>query len=369
MTSRERLLNTIYRKPTDRVPISLYEFNGYGPDSWHYQEPSYKKAMDYIGEYGDYMSLTNCAIRYPNIASRTEYTAWTEGDSTYTKTVIHTPKGDLQSQTRTMKGIHTTWTTEHFLKDLEDIDKYLSLDHETFTVDDAPVRKVEQWLGDKGVVCSSLSDPICIAAELFEMGDFLSNYLTDPDDIHKLMDFLFEKIMRELTAILNLGMKDTIFRICGPEYATPPYMSPNYFYDLVTKYVAPMTALIKSKGAIPRIHSHGNVREAIKQFVEYTDVMMIDPLEPEPDGNLPLKEAKRLYGERLTLMGNIEVREFEFSTPERIDQLVRQAMEDAKEGGGFILLPSATPCCVPLPEIAERNLIQYVDSGLKYGKY
>ena len=48
MTSRERLLNTIYRRPTDRVPISLYELCQFEGSSYAWfanQEPSYATLM------------------------------------------------------------------------------------------------------------------------------------------------------------------------------------------------------------------------------------------------------------------------------------------------------------------------------------
>ena len=66
---------------------------------------------------------------------------------------------------------------------------------------------------------------------------------------------------------------------------------------------------------------------------------------------------------------DIELKELEFASPERIDALVKEAMEAAKDGGGFVLMPTAAPINVPLAPIAERNYIQMFESAEKYGKY
>ena len=59
MTSRERLLNTLDRKPTDRVPISTYELVGWNSMAFENNEPSYKPLMDEIRERTDCVAWWN----------------------------------------------------------------------------------------------------------------------------------------------------------------------------------------------------------------------------------------------------------------------------------------------------------------------
>lgn len=56
MTSKERILNTIYSKPTDRIPISMYElcpFEGSAYASFANNEPSYQPILSYMRENTD----------------------------------------------------------------------------------------------------------------------------------------------------------------------------------------------------------------------------------------------------------------------------------------------------------------------------
>ena len=95
----------------------------------------------------------------------------------------------------------------------------------------------------------------------------------------------------------------------------------------------------------------------------------LDPIEPPPDGDIELSEVKRRYGDRLCLFGNVELRDLEHSSRAKVDALVKKAMDEAKEGGGFVLMPTAAPINVPLSRKTEENYLQYIDSGLRYGRY
>ena len=68
-------------------------------------------------------------------------------------------------------------------------------------------------------------------------------------------------------------------------------------------------------------------------------------------------------------MGNVELRELENAAPARIRQLVREAMEAGKPGGGFILMPTATPIDLPLRPRVLENFLVFLDSAAEYGAY
>ena len=370
MTSKERILNTIYRKPTDRVPVSMYEISAYSSPthgSFANYEPSYANVINLMKEKTDNILLTGNSVWYPEVGKVTEVTSVREGVSTYTTIVLHTPKGDLTCRTRTDDNIHTTWTLEHYLKDISDIEKYMSLDF-TCKVNNDTMMKNKAELGDDGILCASVGDPVCRGAELFAMEDFLVYALTDTDVIAKFLDFLWELCEFELKEMVKCDMTDIMVRICGPEYVTPPYMKTEYFNLFVTKYLHKMADMINDAGGISRVHSHGKIRHALTEFAQ-TNVMAIDPLEPIPDGDIDLWEIKKLYGDKFTLMGNIEIKEIEYSDPERVRMLVKEAMEVGKPGGGFILLPTATPISVPLSPLAEQNMIAMIEAAYEYGAY
>ncbi len=367
MNSRERLLKCINHEPIDRVPISTYELVGWNDEAWENHEPSYKHLMDAIREFTDCIYMIDpgfCEVPDPSW----EIIKWDEGDSSFTKKICKTSYGDLVSIHRTDKNIHTVWTIKHLLEDIADSDKYLSMPYKPKPLDMSRFYKEKEKLGDKGLMMISLSDPICEAAELFGMSTFLIYAVTEPKKIKYFLDALHERQMFDLKRILRNDVKDVIFRICGPEYATPPYLSPDYFYDYVTCYLIEICREIRMAGGIPRIHSHGKIGKIINQFA-LTDAMAIDPVEPPPDGDIELAEVKRLYGEKFCIFGNIELKELENSNKERIDTLVKNAILDAKKDSGFVLMPTSAPINVPLSKRTEENYMQMFESAYKYGRY
>jgi hypothetical protein len=370
-SSRARLLAAMACTTADRVPISTYELVGWNENSWENKEPSYRRLMDTIRAKTDciYMTGVNWKVaKRDEPAPRVEVQTWREGVSQYRRVVRHTPKGSLQSLHRVDDGVHTTWTLEHPLKSIEDIDSYLAIPWYPPEVDMTRFYEDQQKLGDRGVMMISVSDPICEAAALFEMGQFLVHAITETERIRYFLDAIHERQMHQLRQILAHDVQGVQFRICGPEYATPPYLSPDYFRLLVTPYVTRMCTAIREARGFARVHCHGEVGAVLDQIVG-AGAQGLDPIEPPPDGDITLAEVKRRYGRELCLFGNIELKELEHSDPDRIDQLVRTAVDESADGGGFVLMPTAAPISVPLAAKTEGNYVAYIEAGLKYGKY
>lgn len=367
MNSRERLLNCLLGKPTDRVPISTYELVGYNRDAWENNEPSYQLLMDVVRQKTDCLYMAQPDWIMPEQQYKTTET-WRDGNSTYTRTILHTSSGNLERLIRQDDDVHTYWTLKHFLEEEADIDKYLSLPYEPPKLDFNSFCQQADYLGDRGLMMISVADPICDAAGLFSMADFLVLAKTQTKEISYFLDALFARQQEQLRQILTENVNDVVFRICGPEYATPPFLPPEMFELMVMVYLFPLCRQIRDAGAIPRIHCHGRIGQILEQFAK-TEVLALDPLEPPPDGDIELSEIKRKYGNQFCLMGNIELHELENGTPERIDYLVRKAITDAGKNGRFVLMPTAAPINIPLSPKTQANYLQMIESGLKYGTY
>ncbi len=388
MTSRERLLAVLRGQIPDRVPVNCYELVGWDLNSWYNQRESYKPLMDIVREKTDCVYMISLpAPEYGASADRVrgvevelqsdkiEKVVWREGKSEYTKVVYHTPKGDLSALYRRDDDICTTWTLEHPLKEIEDIDKYLSLGWEQINeLDLSEVARVQKELGDRGILLPSLSDPICEVAELFEMGQFLVYAITETEKIKYFMDAIHERQMVYLGSILKAGVKagvdwsEVLFRICGPEYATPPYLSPEYFEMFVTPYVKKMSDVIHEYGAMMRFHCHGKIAKVLDQIMK-TEPDAIDPIEPPPDGDITLAELKERIGSQMTLFGNIELRLLEHGKPEEVREFVKESMLFGKPGGRFVIMPTAAPINDPLSERTLENYKIFIDTALEHSAY
>ncbi len=365
MDSRERLLRTLRRQPTDRVPISTYELVGWDPDSWENQQPAYRRLMDAIRAQTDCMYMLGFAA--PNPAARITTQEWDEGPHHYRREILHTPRGDLTATSRQDPGLNTVWRSERFLKSDEDVARYLSQPIELGPVDLSPFARAQAHLDGKGIPLISLADPICIVAELFEFGEFTVRAFSQPAQIIALLEHVAPAVYAHLDYLLAGGV-GPLFRICGPEYVTPPYLPPSLFERFVVAYTQPMVERIHAHGAYARIHCHGRIRRVLPMIVAM-GADALDPVEAPPSGDITLAEVKRLYGDRLCLMGNIQLRDLETAAPEEMRRIVREAMAAGKPGGGFVVMPTAAPINADLSPVTERNYLILIETALECGAY
>lgn len=371
LNSRERLVNALFGEEVDRVPVSLYEFDGFY-DGWVYGYPEYVDILDYAEGKTDRMYFwsptENDSVLFYGVIedeniSRTE---WEEGGSRYTKTVIRTPKGSVSTIRREDEGVHTSWTIEHLCKDEEDARNILSLPYLPWRPSVDSFFMLDKRLGDTGIVLGDVADALCLTVELFGLSRFLRLYIRSRELIMDLMDFFQERVCNYLKHLLEGGAA-TLYRIVGPEYATPPYLNPGEFDRLISSYDGDLVDLLHRYKGYARLHSHGKVKKVLPSIKEI-GVDAIDPLEPPPDGDVELKEARRILGSDVTLIGNIEERLFEIGDKDDIERQVRKAIEGGSPDGGFILCPTAMPLTTPLQKRIQRNIMHYIDFGIKYGR-
>ncbi len=371
MNSRERLLRTFRREPVDRVPVSTYELVGWNPDSFENQAPSYRRLMDKIRADTDCIYMWGWTpFRESGLWDRRTETSPDGRQTTYER--LRTPKGDLSRTRVTMPKVHTVWTTEHLLKGPEDAECYLSVLPQLHTIDEAKIAAARESyaiarerVGDRGVIMCSGGDPSYPVPELFEFGRFTIMCLEDRDLILALIDAFTEPILDVYRVEAENGFGD-LHRLCGPEYYTPPYLPPEYFREMVVPGAKAAAEILHEGGIFLRLHCHGRVRGALPMIVEI-GADGIDPIEPPPDGDIPLDEVKATYGKDLVLFGNTELKLLEQASPAEVDAAVKAQMDAAKEGGGYVLMPTAAPINEPLDPKTEANYFAWIDAGLKYG--
>ena len=110
------------------------------------------------------------------------------------------------------------------------------------------------------------------------------------------------------------------------------------------------------------LHSDGDVREAIPLLIE-AGVDCLQPLECK--SNMDVRELKTEYGDRLALMGGIDVRAMAHPDPAIIEEEIRAKFAIAKVGGGYIYHSDHS---VPKNVSLERYRM-IMDLVKKYGQY
>jgi len=371
MTSRERLLSAIKLKRTDRVPISTYELVGYNSHAFENKEPSYKKLMDFIREKTDCVCMWD--LNSNGKVAQSSYFAQikcrqTRGENyTERNLILETPGGALTSTHRVYDKLYTTWQTERWCKTTDDVDKIMSIPFEPVQYDASDYDRVKKEVGDRGIIMSGAADPAYLAMELMEFGESTVWAMTETSHFAKTVEEMHRRNMINLENMLKCKTVD-LYRICGPEYLTPPYLPPQFFKRFVTPYLTEMTGLIHKYGGLVRIHCHGKINKVTDEILA-CGADALDPCEAPPDGDITLRELKGRTEGKMCLFGNIQLKILERARSYEIRDAVRSCMDDAKNGGGYVIMPTAAPINVPLSKKTEENYRVFIETALKYGEY
>lgn len=367
MTRRERLMATLQGRPVDRPAVSFYELNGFDenpgdPDPFNiFSHPSWRPLLELAREKTDRILLRGVAFKEISpdpLGHLARDETWLEDGARFTRRTITVGRRTLTMQTRRDPDINTVWTTEHLLKNVDDLDVFLELP--VFgageTVDATAFLATEAALGDTGIVMIDTPDPLCLAALLFDLGEYTVIALTEPARFHRLLERFAVVLLAKTEAVARL-LPGRLWRIYGPEFASPPYLPPALFREYVCRYVQPMIDLIHRTGGYARVHSHGRLK-AILDDIAAMGPDALDPIEPPPQGDVELAYVRERHGRQLVLFGNLEVSDIENLPPDEFTEKVKRALEEGTSGAGrgFVLMPSASPYG---RELSARTLKNY----------
>lgn len=371
MNRRERLLYTLRGQKVDRPAVCFYEINGYdeNPDDKNpfniFSHPSWLPLIELAREKTDRIIMRGVAFKEiaPDPIGHIAVDETTiRNGSRYIKRTVKAGNHQLTMETRQDPDINTIWTIEPLLKNVNDLDIFLDLP--VFgageTVDATAFLKAESDIGETGLVMIDTPDPLCLAALLFDMSNYTMIALTEQERFHRLLDRFSEVLITKTREVAKL-LPGRLWRIYGPEFASPPYLPPLLFHEYVYRYVKPMIDIIHQSGGFARIHCHGNIRDILDDIVDM-GADAIDPIEPPPQGDVELKFVREKYGDKLVLFGNLECADIEnLPTNEFRKKIVRAVNEGTENSGrGFVLMPSASPYGRVLSNQALENYQEMV---------
>jgi len=354
MNRRERLMRTLRGEPVDRPAVCFYEIDDYNqrpddPDPYNiFNDPSWLPLLELARERSDRIVRQGVwfedAPRDP-LAELTRVERTEEGRSRVTRTTIRAGSRTLTSRSRRNADVDTVWEEEHLLKDADDLRGYLDLPVRPFggRPDVARFLAAEKAVGDSGIVMIDTGDPICTAAALFDMGTYTVIAMTEPGLFTALLDRIASWCLPATEAVAK-ALPGRLWRICGSEYASPPYLPPSMYHDYVVRYDKSMVQSIQRYGGYARIHSHGRLREILDGIAQ-TGCDGLDPIEPPPQGDVELAYVRERYGKQMVLFANIEVSDIENLPNEQFAAKVDTALREGTSGTGrgFVLMPSACP--------------------------
>jgi uroporphyrinogen decarboxylase len=169
-------------------------------------------------------------------------------------------------------------------------------------------------------------------------------------------------IVRRTRELVKLDIDFILIGISGHMINNPEPI----FRQLSLPTLKDVTRICKEAGVPSQIHCCGPEYELVKISAEESDLSNINPLEIPPMGDCNLAQIKKEFGKKLSLMGNLHTTNVMLKgSPKDVERASKQAIDDAAEGGGFIL-STGDQCGRDTP---DANIFAMIETARNYGTY
>jgi len=205
----------------------------------------------------------------------------------------------------------------------------------------------------RGICEAGVSSPLVWVGGAMSYQDFLMLCAADFDLVKYMTDLCTDRALQALEVLLAKRGVDLVW-IGGSEWVTPPMGSPGLYDALVQEPERAMIDYVHSlSNAVVQVHCHGRVGTVLEKTIargaDYTE-----PVEPPPDGDITMRDAKALAAGRITLGGNVETRVLCNETEDVVEAATRAAFEG--DNTRYMLVTTAG-CS---PALAEREYANYM---------
>lgn len=223
------------------------------------------------------------------------------------------------------------------------------------------VKEAVAVMGEDGIASVGLVPAFTMAGEARGMQDLLFDLFDCPDTMEEVMRIGRQVMLKYVEAFIASPAEVAWLDIC---WATGANMSPKMFERWVLPDVVAAMELVKgTRGKYLGLYTLGRVRELLPMLVD-TGVHFIETFEPN-QGDITLGEAKRLYGDRVCIMGNFNCVVLSFGTVEDARRETLRCLAEGMEGGAYILVTGDE-----VPADAKwENLKAMVETVEEHGRY
>ena len=184
------------------------------------------------------------------------------------------------------------------------------------------------------------------------MLDFSCRMVDDPEGLKREAESDVERTLERGERLRKHGGLDG-FALCSDYCLNDgPFMSPAHFAEFVTPYLKKLIAGYRDMGFYVVKHTDGNIMPILDQLVE-ANPHALHSLDPQ--GGVDIAEVKRLYGDRVCLIGNVNCGLLDTGTEEEAAESARYALRHGMPGGGYVF--STSNCIYTGMRLSRYELI------------
>ncbi|MFZ2657651.1 MAG: uroporphyrinogen decarboxylase family protein [Victivallales bacterium] len=194
------------------------------------------------------------------------------------------------------------------------------------------------------------------------MVDFSYRIVDEPDILRKDAARMVDNALEQGEKLKRKGGIDG-FALCS-DYClnTGPFFSPEQFAEFVTPYLTKLIKGYRDMGYYTIKHTDGNIMPIIDQLVS-AKPHALHSLDPQ--AGVDIAEVKKLYGDKVCLIGNVNCGLLQTGTDEEARNSARYALKSGMPNGGYIF--STSNCVYTGMQLSRYEMI--LDVWRKEGIY
>jgi uroporphyrinogen decarboxylase len=284
-------------------------------------------------------------------------------DYVWAHPVIDFPHKRLGAQdTASLPHEQRMWVNEHegIIMDWEDFEKYPWPTPES--IDYSYVEFMAKHVPEGMQVITGTSGILEWVMWLMGFVPFSMALYEQPDLVEAMFErigSLFEITYKNLVEIPNVG---AIVFADDMGYKSGTFIKPQQMRHFVFPRQQRLAEITHAKGLPFFMHACGNLKLIMDDLI---DDVKIDGKHSFEDIYLSAVEAKRLYGDRISILGGVDMDVISRASEEEVRAYTRRLLEACMPGGGYALGTGNTVANY----IPVDNYIAMLDEGMKYGYY
>jgi len=199
----------------------------------------------------------------------------------------------------------------------------------------APFREAaKDCIKQRGEYATIAVTRLGISPTYLSMGfeNFVTSLIDRPFFVQEILRCYTEWLAPRFDYLQEIGF-DVIWTFDDIAYKAGLFISPVMFRKLIIPLIKPLVKRIHSPWIF---HSDGNVMQIVDDLLE----LGINGLHPFEPVAMDILKVKQKYGDRLCVVGNINVNTLTIGTAAEVEQEVQYLLENVAPMGGFMLTSS-----------------------------
>ncbi len=225
--------------------------------------------------------------------------------------------------------------------------------------DDSLYEGAKRFIEQKGDYSAWFITRVGIFPTMLSMGmeNFSLAIYDDRDLVEEILDLYCNWAAVVAERVSKLGF-DVYVSTDDMAFKTGPFFSPKLFRELAL----PGFRQVAEKIGLPWIlHSDGNVMSLLPDLLD----LGINGLNPVEKGAMDIGAVKRTYGDRLCLLGNVDLNLLGLGSPAEVDAEVKELIGTVGPGGGYVVTSGNSLAGYVKPENARAMAA----AVRRYGQY